>query len=144
MANAPFSSTTVASAQADRPRYRRAANIALRTVHIGVTGVLVGGHVFDVPADSLKIWLVATILTGGLLTAVEAYPHLHWLYEGRGLLVLAKLALLCLIPWLWLYRVPILAAVIILGGVGSHMPARFRYYSILHGRMLGGHKPSEA
>ena len=44
-------------------------------------------------------------------------------------------------PRLWPYRVAILAAVIILASVGSHMPARFRYYSILHGRMLEGHKP---
>ena len=44
-----------------------------------------------------------------------------------------KLALLVLIPWLWEYRVAILAVVIVLASVGSHMPARFRYYSWLEG-----------
>jgi hypothetical protein len=141
MANEQSSSTTAPALPPSRPRYGRAVNIALRTAHIGVTGVLCGGHVFDVPPESLKIWLAWTILTGGLLAVVEAYPRVHWLYQGRGLFVLAKLALLCLIPWLWAYRVAILAAVILLGGVGSHMPARFRYYSVLHGRMLDGHKP---
>ena len=123
-----------------KPRYGRAANIALRTAHIGVTGVLCGGHVFAVPRDQLHSWLVWTILTGGLLSAVEAFPHVYWLYQGRGLFVLAKLALLCLIPWLWADRVAILAVVVLLASVGSHMPARFRYYSVLHGRMLDDHK----
>jgi len=127
-----------------RFRYGRAANIALRTAHLGVAGVLCGGHVFDVPAEQLRSWLLWVILTGGLLLAVEAFPHVYWLYQGRGLLVLTKLALLCLIPWLWPYRVAILAAVLVLAGVGSHMPAKFRYYSILHGRMLEGHKSPPA
>lgn len=124
-----------------RPRYGRAVNIALRTAHIGVTGVLCGGHVFGIPPQQLKSWLFGAIVTGGLLTAVEAFPHVHWLCQGRGLFVLAKLVLLSLIPWLWDYRVAILAAVVALASVGSHMPAKFRYYSVLHGRMLDGHKP---
>lgn len=124
-----------------RPRYGRAVNIALRTAHIGVTGVLCGGHVFGIPPEQLKIWLFGAIVTGGLLAAVEAFPHVYWLYQGRGLCVLTKLALLCLIPWLWDCRVAILAVVIVLASVGSHMPARFRYYSVLHGRMLDDHKP---
>lgn len=124
-----------------RLRYGRALNIALRTAHIGVTGVLCGGHVFGIPAGQLHVWLFWVILTGGLLTAVEAFPHVYWLYQGRGLFVLTKLLLLCLIPWLWDCRVAILAAVIVLASVGSHMPARFRYYSVLHGRVLNDQKP---
>ncbi len=133
-----------ARTEAAAPRRRRsgrALNIALRTAHIGVTGVLCGGHVFGVPPEQLYVWLFWVILTGGLLAAVEAFPHVYWLVQGRGLCVLAKLCLLCLIPWLWNYRVAVLAAVIVLASVGSHMPARFRYYSVLHGRMLDDHKP---
>jgi hypothetical protein len=44
--------------------------------------------------------------------------------------------LLCLIPWLWQYRVPILVAVIVIASVGSHMPRRFRHYSLLHRRVV--------
>ncbi len=47
-----------------------------------------------------------------------------------------KLILLSLIPWLWDYRVPILGVVIVIACVGSHMPARFRYYSVIHRRVL--------
>lgn len=125
----------------DPPRklpYARSGNIAARTVHIGVTGILFGGHVFDVPADKLFGWLYATILSGAALIFLEAYSHGRWLYEGRGLAVMFKLLLLCSIPWLWPYRVAILAVVVVIASVGSHMSARFRYYSFLHGRVLEG------
>ncbi|MBM4090846.1 MAG: hypothetical protein FJ276_15695 [Planctomycetes bacterium] len=115
---------------------KRAVNIALRTAHIGVSGVLLGGHVFAVGADRLTPWLVAVVITGVLLTCVEAYPRACWFYQGRGLFVLAKLGLICLVPWFWSYRVAILSAVVVLASVGSHMPARYRYFSVLHGRVL--------
>ncbi len=114
----------------------RGWNIVVRTAHIGVAGILVGGHVFDIPAERLLVWLVATILTGGSLAFLEAYSHGRWLYQGRGVFVFTKLGLLCLIPQFWDYRVALLACVIVLASVGSHMPARFRYYSLLDGRVL--------
>jgi hypothetical protein len=116
--------------------YARAWNIALRTAHLAVSGVLVGGHVFDVPATRLAPWLYATIITGAILVLIEAFPRVRWCYQGRGALVGVKLMLLGLIPWLWDYRVPILFGVIVIASVGSHMPARFRYYSVLHQRVL--------
>ena len=55
-------------------------------------------------------------------------------------MVLTKLAPLCMIPFFWAYRVPILLAVVFLASVGSHMPSRFRYYSFVHRRVLD-HRP---
>lgn len=117
-------------------KYGRVLNIAFRTAHIGVTGVLFGGYVFDVAADQLLIWLYAAIITGTVLIAIEAYPRWWWFYQGRGLAAIVKLLLLCLIPWLWEYRVAILVVVVVIASVGSHMPARFRYYSFVHKRVL--------
>ncbi len=114
----------------------RAWNIAFRTAHIGVTGVLFGGHVFDVSAERLLIWLSLSILTGICLIVIEAYPSCRWFYQGRGALVFCKVLLLSLIPWLWQYRVSILVAVIVIASVGSHMPGRFRYYSFVNRRVL--------
>ncbi len=115
----------------------RAWNIGFRTAHIAVTSVLVGGHAFDVPAAHLYgvLWLV--ILTGAALIFLEAYSlAFGWVFQGRGLTVIAKLALLIAIPFAWSVRLPILLAVIVLASVGSHMPARFRYYSVLEKRVL--------
>jgi hypothetical protein len=114
----------------------RAWNIGFRTAHIGVTGILFGGHVFDVPAESLLGWLYLSVASGVVLVFLEAFPHVRWFYQGRGAATLLKLGLLCLVPWLWEYRVAIFVAVLILASVGSHMPARFRYYSFLHGTVI--------
>lgn len=111
-------------------------NIAIRTAHIVVAGALFGGHVFDVAPERLHMWLYATLATGGVLMALEAYPHLSWCYEVRGLLVLGKMLLLCSIPWLWDYRVPILVFVLVIASVGTHMPRRFRHFSLVHRRVL--------
>ena len=115
---------------------RRAWNILFRTAHIAVTGILLGGHAFDVPAARLRAVLLASIATGMALVVLEAYPGLPWAYQGRGCAVLSKLALLCTIPFLWAYRLPVLLVVVVIASVGSHMTSRWRYYSLLHGRVL--------
>ena len=116
--------------------HARAWNIALRTMHIGVSGIVLGGHVFGVDRERILIWLYLTILTGAILTIIEAYPSFIWFGQGRGVCTLIKLALLCLAAWLWEYRVAILATVVVIASVGSHMPARYRYYSLVHRRVV--------
>jgi hypothetical protein len=116
--------------------HARAWNITCRTAHLAVTGILLGGHFFDVAEERLRGALYLAIATGLGLIFLEAYPSCRWAYQGRGIMVLAKLGLLCAIPFVWSYRVPILLAVVVLASVGSHMPSRFRYYSFLHRRVL--------
>jgi hypothetical protein len=116
--------------------YARVWNICLRTAHIAVFSPLVGGHVFNVPAVQLMPWLYAAVITGAILVLIEAFPRVRWCYQGRGVCVGVKLLLLTLIPGLWSCRVPILFVVIVIASVGSHMPARFRYYSVIHRRVL--------
>ena len=114
----------------------RAWNIALRTAHIGVTGVLFGGHMFEVPAQRLLVWLYLTLCSGAMLVVLEACSHPGWWHQGRSVMVLAKLLLVGLVPWLWSYRVALLTGVIVLASVGSHMPRRLRYYSWLYRRVM--------
>ncbi len=111
-------------------------NIALRTAHLAAMGVLLGGHAFDVPPFRLFAALWWTVGTGIALGAVETGGSPVWFHQGRGLMTLAKLSLVASVPWLWDYRVPILMVVVILAGVGSHMPARFRYYSIVYRKVI--------
>ena len=109
----------------------RAWNITLRTAHIGVMGMLLGGHFFQVPAARLLPLLYLAILTGAALGIVELSPDWRGLFEFRSLVIAAKLLLLVSIPWLWDYRVPILIAVLVMASVGSHLPRQIRHFSIL-------------
>ncbi len=111
-------------------------NIALRTAHIGAMGILLGGHAFDIPASQLLPALWWTLGTGIALTAVETGGRWLWFHQGRGLMVLGKLVLIACVPWFWSYRLPILLVVLGLASVGSHMPARFRYYSVVLGEVV--------
>ena len=111
-------------------------NIALRTAHLAAMGILLGGHAFDVPPSRLVVALWWTVGTGIALGAVEAGGRLLWFHQGRGLMTLAKLALVAVVPWFWDYRLPILLVVLALASVGSHMPARFRYYSFVYGKVI--------
>jgi len=114
----------------------RALNIALRTAHIGAMGILLGGHAFDITPERLKVSLWLTIGTGVALAAIEAGPRLLWFHQGRGLMTMAKLALICAVPLAWDYRLPILFAVVVVGSVGSHMPGRYRHYSVVYRQVI--------
>lgn len=115
----------------------RAWSIACRTLHIAAFGMVLGGHAFAVEAGKLLPWMWVTILSGVGLMALELYGGgLYWLFLGKGISVLVKLALLLLIPLFWEQRVPLLLLVVGIASVGSHMPSRFRHYSILHGRAI--------
>jgi len=112
-------------------RYFRATNIALRTAHICTAGMVAGGHFFGIAPEKILSWSWAAVLTGAALMVLEAYPGWRYVCEGRGAMVVGKLALLCLIPWQWNARVPILIAVMVIGSIGSHMPKTYRHYPVL-------------
>lgn len=113
-----------------RIRRHRAISILLRTAHLATFAVLLGGHVFDVDPLRLAPWLVATVASGAGLMALELASSFAWLSTGKGLAVLVKLAMLATVPVFWEQRVAILLAVVVLAGISSHMPARFRHYQV--------------
>jgi len=123
----------------DPPRplpYARAISIALRTVHIAAVGILLGGHAFEVTAVRLLPWLYLSIVSGAGLIGLELYSSCKWLYQGKGVLVLLKLLLIAAVAVFWEQRLWLLLAALVLGSVGSHMPGRFRYYSVIHRRVV--------
>ena len=111
--------------------HARIWNIAFRTVHILAICMLVGGHAFNAPADQLRAFLYIAIASGIGMASVEAYPSFQSLFEGWGVLLFLKIAILCVVPFAWKYRFPLLIAVVIIGSVGSHMPKKLRHYSLL-------------
>jgi hypothetical protein len=116
--------------------HARAWNVGARTIHLAATGLLLGGHFFGVEADTLLPWLYVAIASGSLMFAVELYSSFDWLTEVGGLAVVLKLALLCLVPFVWSARVPLLFAVVAVAGIGSHMPGKYRHYSLRHRRVM--------
>lgn len=95
--------------------------------------VLVGGHVFSTPADTLRPWLWATLATGAVLWATDLGQGAGYLREVRGVTVLVKLVLVASVALLWDWRVPLLFVVVVLSGIVSHMPGRYRYWVLGRG-----------
>lgn len=116
--------------------YARAWSILFRTFHLLAISILVGGHLFSAPVDQLRPMLYLAIASGAVMAFVEAYPRFLNLFEGWGILVFIKLALLCAIPFAWSHRFAILVVVLVIGSVGSHMSKRLRHSSplVLPGR----------
>ncbi len=116
----------------------RAWNIALRTAHIATMGVLLGGHAYDIDPQRLHPALWACLATGLALTVSESGFHTLWFHQIRGLMTMVKLLLVALVPIFWDHRLAILMVVVVIACVGSHMSARFRYYSVLKGEVIKG------
>jgi len=123
--------------------WARTVGLALRAAHLAAVAFLLGGHAYGADPEALFLWLLAALATGAGLMAIEVLTWgLYWFTMAKGIGVLAKLALLLVIPFAWASRVPILLVVLVGAAVTSHMPARFRNYSFVHGRRLdpgGGH-----
>ena len=119
-----------------RVPHERSWNVALRTVHLMAFALLLGGHAWEVEPGRLLPALWATVLSGAALMGLELRKGLEWVFLGKGLMVLAKLGVLLLVPVFWEARLPLLLVVVALASVGSHMPARFRNYSFLRRRIL--------
>jgi len=116
----------------------RALSITFRTFHMIGFGVLLGGHVFAVEAEKLLPSLWLTIMSGlGLIALEMSAAGLYWLFLGKGIMILAKLALLLMVPFFWESRLILLLLIVVIASVGSHMPARYRHYSLLHQRVIG-------
>lgn len=116
--------------------YERGISIALRTAHLMTSGLLLGGHAFEVAPHRLILLLYLTSASGVGLVTLELYSSCRWIYLGKGVLVTLKVALLVAAGIWWEQRVVFLLLVVLVGSVGSHMPARFRYYSFVHGRVI--------
>ncbi len=109
----------------------------LRTAHLLAFGVLYGGHVHGIAAERLAAALTATVGTGTALMALEAVRAPVWLVQVRGVATLVKIGLVVLAQAQPAAAVPVLTLTIVIGAVSSHMPGRWRYHSLLHGRVVG-------
>jgi hypothetical protein len=110
---------------------------SLRALHLIGVGALYGGHLYDVDVTRLQPALLSVLLTGGLLVGFEVWQSRIWLVQLRGVATFLKLGLLAAIGLTPDLTVALLTLALLIGSVSSHMPGRWRYYSVLHGRVAG-------
>lgn len=112
---------------------RRLIKVLIRSLHlVGVAGVF-GNAMMHTP-ESLYITL--TIVSGLILTAMEASSGWVWLVQVRGLVLFLKLLLMFFMHLYPALAIPLLISVILLSGFSSHAPSWIRYYSLLHGKVI--------
>jgi hypothetical protein len=110
---------------------------SLRTLHLIAVGALYGGHLYAVDVTRLQPALFSVLLTGGLLVCFEAWQSRIWLVQVRGVATFVKLGLLAATGLTPDWTVALLTLAMLIGSISSHMPARWRYHSVLHGRVAG-------
>jgi len=115
----------------------RGLRTSLRTLHLLAVGALYGGHVYGVDAERLVPALASVLATGGALVVFEVWQARIWLVQVRGIATFVKLALVASVGLAWELRIVLLTLALVIGSVSSHMPGRWRYHSVLHGRVVG-------
>ena len=113
--------------------WQRWASIALRTAHIATASVFFGGCVLQASFPHLKPWHHGAIASGTLLLLMELRHDHRWLHRGKGVLGLVHIGLGLLIHLIPSLQLVLLWIILISGCIGSHMPRRFRHWSLLDG-----------
>ena len=109
----------------------------LRTLHLLAVGALYGGHLYAVDVTRLQPALLSVLLTGGLLVCFEVWQSRIWVVQIRGVATFLKLGALATIGLAPDWTVALLTLAMVIGSISSHMPGRWRYHSVLHGRVAG-------
>ncbi|WLT32175.1 hypothetical protein [Geothrix sp. PMB-07] len=121
----------------DQPRsfaWARPAQLALRSLHIAVMALVVGGLPFGADFHRLRIAILMTVASGVLLMAIDLAKDAAFLLQGSGVALLVKLALLGLGLLQPEARLPWYLAATLVASIGSHMPGAWRHYSFLTGK----------
>lgn len=108
-------------------------NIVVRTAHIGAAAMLFACATGAISVQESSIWHYLIIATGDALVVMEWLHDRRWVHRGKGLLAILHLGLFIVIQFHPGWTVPLLWAILILGSVCSHMPRRYRHWSIIQG-----------
>jgi len=107
----------------------RLINVTLRSLHILGFAVFVGGFWFEQPAALVAPWFWLAVGTGILMVLIELYGSFTFVIEARGIAVFLKLGLLALAPGSGEAGRWLLASVIVLASITSHMRGVYRHWS---------------
>lgn len=115
---------------------QRWVRIGFRTAHLIAMAFLLGGVAGGAAVGDLAWALWGTVLTGAGYMAVELFNSFVFLIQLKGLAVIAKILLLGAAGLSADGALGLLVTAIVIGGISSHMPGRFRYFSIFHWREM--------
>lgn len=115
---------------------QRWVRISVRTWHLLSMGFLLGGtaHGLTLAAQPIEVW--STFASGLVFVGLELYASGIWLLQLKGLAVILKLLLLGAAVASPEHSLPYLIAAVVIGGISSHMPGKYRYFSPFHGRVI--------
>ncbi len=112
---------------------RRLSKVIVRTIHlVGIAGLF--GNAMLGSYESIYVTL--TIVSGVVLTLMEAWSGPIWFVQLRGIALYLKLMLLLPIHFYPNTAVPCLIAVIAISGFMSHAPSWIRYFSVRHWQVV--------
>ncbi len=115
---------------------QRWVRIGVRTWHLAAMGYLLGGTALGVPLEAQQAALAWTFASGLAFIGLELYCSCIWLLQLKGWAVIAKMALFGAAILSQAHGLPFFLAALVIGSISSHMPGRFRYYSVWHGRVV--------
>jgi hypothetical protein len=114
----------------------RVVKVCARTVHIVAMAMVLGGVAYAAPVKALALPLALTAASGLLLLGLDLWKSGACLYQGSGVAVLLKLALLALGQSFPAARFECYLAATAIASIGAHMPKSWRHWSLLHRRVL--------
>ncbi len=118
----------------------RALRTTIRAAHSVAVAAFYGGHVYGVSAERLGLAVAAVVGTGVVFAMLEIARAPVWVVQVRGVAVYVKIGLMLGAAASSPFRVAFLTLALVIGVVVSHMPGRYRYYSLLHRRAMGSHE----
>ncbi len=117
---------------------RRGLKIFLRSFHVLLVAVLVGGSILEVETALLRAWLVGALASGLLIFLLDLHESGAFLLQVRGVVVLAKIGLLAALPWLGAWQPWVLGGLVVVSVLSSHAPSRVRYLAVAGGGRIRG------
>ncbi len=115
---------------------KRWLNVIFRSLHLCSASVYAGGFMFDVPYEQLRFVYITTAITGLIMMLMDILSNGVWLIQNRGWMIILKVLLLGQLALMDPYQKWGILGIIFLSGIVSHGTAAFRYYSIIHRRMI--------
>lgn len=116
--------------------WARPVQLVLRSLHIAAMALVVGGLPFGAGYPQLRWPILATLLSGVLLFAIDLARDMGILLQGSGVAVLLKLGLLGMGFLQPSARLPWYLAATLVASVGSHMPGAWRHFSFVTWKVL--------